>query len=143
MSVISTFFMFSKPLNLQDQSVMAVNIDKLTHSRRSQSSPTPTTQVNVVTLQKTYDFSPIAIPLKENQQQPSSESTLKLCSLAPLEYKLAWEKKLQQSTSIKQRIKKKMMQKQKELERENKLNEGHNDARKSSTVVKSLKMIKT
>jgi len=121
--------MFSKPLNLQDQSVMAVNPEK-TGSRRSQSSPTPAVPLNVVSLQKTYDYSPIAIPLKIG----SDSSTLKLCSSAPLEYRLAWEKRLQNSSSIKQRIKKKMMQKQKELEREAKLKEaGENDARKSST----------
>jgi hypothetical protein len=126
--------MFSKPLNLQDQSVMAVNPEK-TGGRRSQSSPSPAVPLNVVSLQKTYDYSPIAIPLKMDQKIGSESSTSKLCSSAPLEYRLAWEKRLQNSSSIKNRIKKKMMQKQKELEREAKSKEaaGGNDARKSST----------
>jgi len=125
--------MFSKPLNLQDQSVMAVNTEKTGHSRRSQSSPTPAVPLNVVSLQKTYDYSPIAIPLKIAPE--NSQNTVKLRNSAPLEYRLAWEKRLQNSSNIKQRIKKKMVQKQKELEREAKLKEagGQNDARKSST----------
>merc|ERR1719186_1169400 len=121
---------------------MAVNTDKTNHSRRSQSSPTPTVPLNVVSLQKTYDFSPIAIPLKQSSDH--FQNTLKLCNLAPLEYKLAWEKRLQQSSNIKQKIKKKMLQKQKELNREVKLKDqtiaatgagmaGCDGGRKSST----------
>ena len=100
---------------------MAIAADKISHSRRSSmTSPTPSVPLNVVSLQKTYEFNPIAIPVKPDDSK-TAPNTLSLCKLAPLEYKLAWEKKLQQSSGIKLKIRKKMLQKQKELEREDKM----------------------